>query len=96
VAHVTIRIPTALRRYADEQAKIAVDTDDPATTVQAVLAALSASCPGVVDRVLDEQGALRRHVNVFVDDEEIRFLGGLGALVADGAELSILPAVSGG
>jgi sulfur-carrier protein len=49
-----------------------------------------------VDRVLDEQGNLRRHVNVFVGADDIRTLGGLTATVADGAEVSIVPAVSGG
>jgi molybdopterin converting factor small subunit len=96
MTHVTVRVPTPLRKYAGGQSKVAVETDDGDPTVETVLGALARTCPGVVDRVLDEQGALRRHVNVFVDEEEVRFLGGLAAPVADGAVVSILPAVSGG
>jgi molybdopterin converting factor small subunit len=61
-----------------------------------VLDALWAVYPGVRDRVLTEQGALRPHVNVFVGPESIRFSGGLATPVTDSAEVSILPAVSGG
>jgi molybdopterin converting factor small subunit len=60
------------------------------------LAALGAAHPGVLDRVLTEQGELRRHVNVFLGAESIRHLGGLDTLLGDPAELSIVPAVSGG
>ena len=60
------------------------------------LAALWAVYPGVRDRVVDERGEVRQHVNVFVGDESIRFTGGLGTAVGDGAEIWIVPAVSGG
>lgn len=92
---VTVRIPAALRQFTDGRATIAVETGA-AATVAHVLASLTDACPGVVDRVLDEQGALRRHVHVYVGDEDARVLGGLTAPVPDGAEVSILPAVSGG
>lgn len=92
---VTVRVPAALRPFSDGRATIAIDARAGATIAD-VLAALTEACPGVVDRVLDEQGALRRHVHVYVGDEEARTLGGLGAPVPDGAEVSILPAVSGG
>ena len=65
-------------------------------TVAAVLEALWRAYPGVRDRVLTEQGEVRPHVNVFVGPESIRFTGGLATSVPDGAEISILPAVSGG
>jgi acyl-coenzyme A thioesterase PaaI-like protein/molybdopterin converting factor small subunit len=74
---------------------VTVETDA-AATVSTVLDALAAVCPGVVDRVLDEQGVLRRHVHIYIGDEEARVLGGLTAPVPEGAEVSILPAVSGG
>lgn len=65
-------------------------------TVADALAALWALHPAVRDRVLTEQGHIRPHVNVFVGAEAVQFAGGLAALVPDGCEISILPAVSGG
>ena len=73
-----------------------MELDAPARTVGDALGALWARYPGARDRVLTEQGDLRLHVNVFVGRESIRFTGGLATPVADGAEISILPAVSGG
>jgi molybdopterin converting factor small subunit len=73
---------------------VAIDAEK--ATIADVLAALGAECPGVVDRVLDETGAIRRHVNVFIGDTNVRNAGGLSAAVPDGCEVSILPAVSGG
>ena len=69
---------------------------DPCATVGDALRALGARCPGVIDRVLDERGELRPHVNVFVGDENARFVGGLNAAVPAGSTITILPAVSGG
>ena len=57
---------------------------------------LEASFPGIRARIVDEQGALRRFVNVYVGDDDVRFIGGLDAEVADGARISIIPAVAGG
>lgn len=71
------------------------DADDAAPLAR-VLAALWAVHPGVRDRVLTEQGVLRPRVNVFVGPESVRFTGGLDTPVADGVEVAILPAVSGG
>jgi molybdopterin converting factor small subunit len=95
VAVVTVRLPTALRPFSGGRSSVAVDAGADATIAD-VLASMVRICPGVVDRVLDEQGALRRHVNLYVGDEDARVLGGLDAVVPDGAEISILPAVSGG
>lgn len=90
-----VRIPTALRQFSDGRTVVTLETGA-AATIGSVLEMLAAAFPGVVDRVLDEQGALRRHVHVYVGDEDARVLGGLTAPVPDGAEVSILPAVSGG
>ena len=65
-------------------------------TVAEVLSALRAKHPGVVDRILDESGAVRQHVNVFVNEVHMREVGGLGARVGEGDRVYILPAVSGG
>jgi molybdopterin converting factor small subunit len=70
--------------------------DAPCPTVRDALAATAARWPAVIDRVLTEQGALRRHVNVFVGDESIAFLDGLDTRVDEGATITIVPAVSGG
>lgn len=93
---VCVRIPTALRPFSDGSATVAVPTKDDGCTLAHLLAQLALTCPGVVDRVIDERGALRRHVNVFVGVDDIRDLGGLEARVSTGAEVSIVPAVSGG
>ncbi len=93
---VRVRVPAGLRPFTDGRAVVDVELADPAPNLACVLETLARTCPGVVDRVLDERGDVRRHVNVFVGDEEVRALGGLDAIVADGAEISILPAVSGG
>lgn len=91
---VSVLLPHALTPYARGSASLAVEPADP--TVAGALAALGAQWPAVTDRILTEQGALRRHVNVFVGDESIRFLDGLDTPVADGATITIVPAVSGG
>jgi molybdopterin converting factor small subunit len=90
---VTIHIPPSLRALTAGRAEVEVPA---APTVAEVLAGLWARHPGVRDRVLDEQGAVRAHVNVFVGADSIRHVGGLAAAVADGAELFLIPAVSGG
>jgi molybdopterin synthase sulfur carrier subunit len=61
-----------------------------------VIAALDAAHPGFADRLLDEDGSLRKFVNVFVDDDDVRYLDGLATQVADGITVSIIPAVAGG
>lgn len=70
--------------------------DDETATVRAVLGALAVECPGVIDRVLDERGDLRRHVNLFLGADNVRSLDALDTKVLGAAELTILPAVSGG
>ena len=96
--HVTVRIPGTLRAYTSGRAEIGVDVNVvvAAATVRDALMELSVMHPDVRDRVMDEQGNVRRHVNVFVGRESIRSMGGLDTPIADGAVLSIYPAVSGG
>ena len=96
---VTIRVPAALRRLADDRSAVQVElaADQPGdVAVGHALAALASSYPGVHHAALDERGAVRRHVNVFVGAENIRFADGLATRIPPGAEVWILPAVSGG
>jgi molybdopterin synthase sulfur carrier subunit len=89
---VIIRVPTQLRQLTAGTGEITVE----ATTVGEALHALEASYPGFGERIFDEAGALRRFVNVFLADEDVRFLEGLATEVADGVTISIVPAVAGG
>jgi sulfur-carrier protein len=91
---VSVVLPRALVPYA--RGAGTVQLDDGCATVRDALAATAARWPALIDRVLDEQGALRRHVNVFVGDESIAFLDGLDTRVAEGTTITIVPAVSGG
>lgn len=89
---VTVRIPTQLRSLAGGASEVSLEGD----TVVEVLRNLEAAHPGFSERLFDETGALRRFVNVFVADEDIRFMDGVDTKVADGQVLSIVPAVAGG
>jgi sulfur-carrier protein len=95
-ADVAVRIPTALRQFSDGRALVTVPTNDEGCSLAELLDQLARTCPGVVDRVVDERGSLRRHVNVFIGVDNVRDLGGLDAPVAAGSEVSIVPSVSGG
>jgi molybdopterin synthase sulfur carrier subunit len=88
----TVHLPAALSGHAAGRRRV----DVTGATVGKVLAALGQAHPGVGHRVLDERGVLRRHVNVYVNGESIRYLEGIETPVADGDEVWILPAVSGG
>jgi DNA-3-methyladenine glycosylase I len=87
-------IPGPLREFSGNRADVPVDGE--AANVGEALALLWKECPGVRDRVLTERGVVRPHVNIFVDGENIRFGGGLAAPIRNGAEIVIVPAVSGG
>ena len=89
---VTVRIPTQLRELSGGASEASVE----GTTVAEVLKALEVEHPGFGERIYDDTGGLRRFVNVFVADEDIRFLDGLDTPVADGETVSIIPAVAGG
>jgi len=88
----TVRIPTALRTLTGGASEVSVE----GATVGEILKGLDAAHPGMAERLFDDGGALRRFVNVFVADEDIRFLEGLSTPVADGQSVSIIPAVAGG
>ena len=89
---VTVRIPAQLRTLTGGESEVTVE----GATVGEVLKALDSAHPGFGDRLFDDAGALRRFVNVFLDDEDVRFLDGLATPVAAGQSLSIVPAVAGG
>jgi molybdopterin synthase sulfur carrier subunit len=91
---ITIALPAALQPYAGGSAEVTLDGR--CGTVGDVLGALAGRHAGVVDRVMDERGRVRQHVNVFVDGDDIRYLDGLGTPVAPGSTVTIVPAVSGG
>lgn len=91
---VTFHLAAPLKTFAGGRSRVEVDAAAP--TVASALDALWAACPGVRDRVVSEQGEVRPHVNLFIGAESIRLTGGLATPVSDGAEISILPAVSGG
>ncbi len=89
---VSVRIPTPLRTLSGGASEVTVD----GSNVAEVLKALESEHPGFHDRLFDDAGNLRRFVNVFVADEDIRFLDNLETPVEDGQTVSIIPAVAGG
>lgn len=89
---VTIRIPTTLRPLSGGNSTVQVD----GATLGEVLANLETAHPGFQDRLFDDQGGLRRFVNLFVADDDVRYLQGLDTPVPDGETVSIIPAVAGG
>lgn len=91
---IVFHIPGGLREFTAGRSRIEVEPS-PATLADA-LSALCGVYPGVRDRILTEQGQLREHINIFIGDENVRYTGGLASAVPAGAEISILPAVSGG
>ena len=89
---VSVRIPTILRTYTQDQSQVDAD----GATLAAVIDSLESSFPGIKARVVDEQGALRRFVNIYVAEEDVRFANGLETPTPDGTQISIIPAVAGG
>jgi sulfur-carrier protein len=89
---ITVRIPTPLRKYTDGKDAVVVQ----GATVAAVLDELEKAHPGIKARICDESGALRRFVNIYYRDEDIRFLDNIETKLDDGAELSVVPAIAGG
>ena len=90
---VTVRVPTILRTYTGGASEVSVDG---AATLAELLDKLEADHPGIRARVLDDDGKLRRFVNLYVGDEDVRFAGGLATPTPDGVTISIIPAVAGG
>ncbi len=89
---VTVRIPTQLRPLTGGEGEIVLE----ATTVREIISGLESKHPGIGERLLDDSGELRRFVNVFVADEDVRFLDGLNTPLTPGQSVSIVPAVAGG
>jgi molybdopterin synthase sulfur carrier subunit len=89
---ITVRIPTPLRKLTANLDTVTAD----GASIGDLLANLEAQYPGLGERILDEQGALRRFINVYVNDEDVRFLQGKETALKDGDEVSILPAIAGG
>ena len=87
-----VRLPTVLRAQADGQATVTVE----GATVGEVFHSLIGQYPGLRENLLDDTGGLHKFVNVYTNDEDIRYLDGLDTKVGDGDVLSILPAVAGG
>lgn len=88
----SIRIPTPLRKLTGEQEVVQAD----GATIEEILQSLEGSYPGLKDRICDEQGNVRRFVNVYLNDEDIRFLDEKATAVKAGDEISIVPAIAGG
>jgi len=89
---VSVRIPTILRPYTGGASEVAADGG----TLAEVIDALELAHPGLKVRVLDDDGAIRRFVNVYVNDDDVRFADGLATATPDGTSISIIPAVAGG
>ena len=89
---VTVRIPTPLQRLTNGQSEVQCD----GKTVTELLQDLEKRYPGIKERICDEQGKLRRFVNVFVNEEDIRFMQGDQTQIKEGDEVSIIPAIAGG
>jgi sulfur-carrier protein len=89
---VSVRIPTILRSYTGGAAQVSAQTG----TLREVIAGLDADYPGLGGRILDEGGQLRRFINVYVGEQDVRFAQGLDTPVPAGGQISVIPAVAGG
>ncbi len=89
---VIVKLPTILRKHAGGEARVGAD----GATLRDVLVDLEASYPGITKNVLADDGGLHRFINVYVNDEDVRYLGSLETEISDGDTVSILPAVAGG
>lgn len=89
---VSVRIPTILRTYTGGESEVKAE----GATLRAVVADLDAAYSGIGARILDDNGKIRRFVNVYVGDEDVRFAEGLDTPTPEGAQISIIPAVAGG
>lgn len=89
---VLVRIPTPLQKFTKNQSEVQVEGE----TVTEVIDHLEASFPGVRERLCDDRGSIRRFINFYLNDEDIRFMDGENTGVKDGDELAIIPAIAGG
>ena len=89
---INVRIPTILRTYTQDQSQVSAE----GATLAEVLESLESDFVGIKARVIDDEGKLRRFVNIYVAEEDVRFAQGLDTPTPDGAQVSIIPAVAGG
>ena len=89
---VKVRIPTPLQKLTNDQSEVNCE----AQNIDELLVGLEKQYPGIKERLCDAEGKLRRFVNVYVNEEDIRFLGGADTALKDGDEVSIIPAIAGG
>jgi molybdopterin synthase sulfur carrier subunit len=90
--NIQVRIPSPLRKLTGDQEVVPAE----GATIGEILSNLDKAFPGLIERICDEQGNVRRFVNIFVNDEDIRFLEEKATTVKDGDEISIVPAIAGG
>jgi len=89
---VQVLIPTPLQKFTNDEASVALE----ANSIDALIQALDGRYPGLKNRLCDENGKLRRFLNLYVNSEDIRFLDNQNTVLSDGDEVSIVPAVAGG
>ncbi|MEA5410777.1 MoaD/ThiS family protein [Synechococcus sp. BA-120 BA3] len=89
---IQVLIPTPLQKFTNDEASVSLE----ATSIDGLLQALEARYPGIQARLCDENGKLRRFLNLYVNSEDIRFLDNQATVLSDGDEVSIVPAVAGG
>ncbi len=89
---ILVRIPTPLQKFTKNQSEVRVEGE----TVSEVIGQLDAQFPGVRERLCDDNGAVRKFINLYLNDEDIRFMDGEETGVKDGDELAIIPAIAGG
>lgn len=89
---IVVRIPTPLRKMTQNEAEVEAEGND----IDSLIEDLESHYPGIKDRICDDQGEIRRFVNVYLNDEDIRFLKGKETDIKDGDEVSIIPAIAGG
>lgn len=88
----TVRIPTPLRKLSGDRDELTIS----AANVSELIEKLEAECPGIKDRICDENGDVRRFINLYVNNEDIRFLDGKNTKLAESDSVSIIPAIAGG
>jgi MoaD family protein len=89
---VQVKVPTIMRKHVDGQAKVEAD----GATLSALLDDLESKYPGITKNIRSDDGGLHRFINIYVNDEDVRYLGSLDAAIKEGDTISILPAVAGG
>lgn len=89
---IKVRIPTPLQKHTSNQAEVSVD----ATSIKNLIESLEKNFPGIKERICDENGKIRRFINIYVNEEDVRFLQRDETPLKDGDEVSIIPAIAGG